>query len=161
MRRGSADSHRLKEGSLTIYTYLMETIAALRRDTDFCDCLTEGQDDMAREILSQAASQWTLWVLHVLAENGAPLRFTRVLERVEGVSQKVLTQTLRKLERDGLVTRTLYPQVPPRVEYQLTALGQALLQQVAPVWRWVAENISAFEAARLRFDAEKAGRDRV
>jgi len=82
-----------------------------------------------------------------------------VLERVEGVSQKVLTQTLRKLERDGLVTRTLYPQVPPRVEYQLTDLGQALLQQVAPVWRWVAENIAAFETARVRFDAEKARRD--
>jgi len=137
----------------------METISPFSHNAEFCDCLTEGQDEMAREILSQAASQWTLWVLHVLAENGAPLRFTRVLERVEGVSQKVLTQTLRKLERDGLVTRTLYAQVPPRVEYQLTDLGQALLQQVAPVWRWVAENIAAFETARVRFDAEKARRD--
>ena len=137
----------------------METISPFSHNAEFCDCLTEGQDEMAREILSQAASQWTRWVLHVLAENGAPLRFTRVLERVEGVSQKVLTQTLRKLERDGLVTRTLYPQVPPRVEYQLTDLGQALLQQVAPVWRWVAENIAAFETARVRFDAEKARRD--
>jgi len=155
----SAVSHRLKEGSLTIYTYPMETISPFSHNADFCDCLTDGQDEMAREILSQAASQWTLWVLHVLAENGAPLRFTRVLERVEGVSQKVLTQTLRKLERDGLITRTLYPQVPPRVEYQLTDLGQALLRQVAPVWRWVAENISAFETARARFDEEKARRD--
>jgi len=134
----------------------METISPFSHNTEFCDFLSESQDEMAREILSRAASQWTLWVLHVLAENGAPLRFTRVLERVEGVSQKVLTQTLRKLERDGLVTRTLYPQVPPRVEYQLTDLGQALLQQVAPVWRWVAENITAFETARARFDEEKA-----
>lgn len=111
---------------------------------------------MAREILSRAASQWTLWVMYVLAESDAPLRFTRVLERVEGVSQKVLTQTLRRLERDGLVTRTLYPQVPPRVEYQLTDVGVALLQQVAPVWRWVAENITAFETARRRFDEDRA-----
>ncbi len=139
-----------------IYTYLMETIAPFSHDRLFCDVLTEAQEDMAREILSRAASQWTLWVMHVLAESDAPLRFTRVLERVEGVSQKVLTQTLRRLERDGLVIRTLYRQVPPRVEYQLTDLGHALMRQVEPVWRWVAENITTFETARRCYDEERA-----
>ncbi len=76
-------------------------------------------------------------------------------ERVEGISQKVLAQTLRTLERDGLVTRTLYPQVPPRVEYELTPLGLALLGQVTPLWRWVGEHAGEFKAARDRFDQAK------
>ena len=80
------------------------------------------------------------------------MRFSRVLERVEGISQKVLTQTLRQLERDGLLTRTLYPQVPPRVEYDLTPLGRDLLLQVTPLCRWVTGHIGRFEAARREFD---------
>jgi DNA-binding HxlR family transcriptional regulator len=117
---------------------------------DSCEGLTEAQAELARELFARIAGKWPLWVLHELAENGAPLRFSRLIERVEGVSQKVLTQTLRHLERDGLVTRTLYPQVPPRVDYALTPLGGELLQQLAPLWRWMAGSIEAFEEARRR-----------
>jgi DNA-binding HxlR family transcriptional regulator len=130
----------------------METAGPIEDTVAYCGTLTDADDDLAREVLSHAAGRWPLWVLYVLAENGAPLRFSRVLERVEGISQKVLTQTLRRLERDGLITRTLYPQVPPRVEYDLTPLGRDLLHQVTPVWRWVAEKVGAFGAARARFD---------
>ena len=85
--------------------------------------------------------------------NGGPVRFSRVLEQVEGISQKSLTKTLRQLERDGFVTRTLYVQVSLRVEYELTLLGGELLLRVAPLWRWIAENVAIFQQARGRFDA--------
>jgi DNA-binding HxlR family transcriptional regulator len=78
------------------------------------------------------------------------LRFSRVLERVEGISQKVLTQTLRAMERDGLITRKLYPEVPPRVEYEITPLGDELLLEVVKLWRWIVRRLPAFETARDR-----------
>src|SRR3990172_2297325 len=105
------DGFKLKEGTATVYTYLMDTEDVMEATSlcDSCEGLTEAQAELARELFARIAGKWPLWVLHELAENGAPLRFSRLIERVEGVSQKVLTQTLRHLERDGLVTRTLYP----------------------------------------------------
>lgn len=137
----------MKEGTVWNYTDLMVTVFG-PHPFDFCETLTDAQDALAREMLERAAAKWPLRVLHVLADASGPLRFSRVLERVEGISQKVLTQTLRALERDGLVTRTLYPQVPPRVEYELTPLGGQLLTRVVALWRWIAEELPAFEAAR-------------
>jgi DNA-binding HxlR family transcriptional regulator len=134
----------------------MDTKALIGETIAFCDTLSDDEDDIVREVLSRAAGRWPLWVLYALAENGGPLRFSRLKERVEGISQKVLTQTLRHLERDGLVSRKLYPQVPPRVDYALTPLGLALLDQVTPLWRWVGENVGAFQTARARFDAAPA-----
>lgn len=132
-----------------IYTYHMETNEDIGT-FDFCETLTDAQDALAREMLERASAKWPLRILHVLAEGKGPLRFSRLLERVEGISQKVLTQALRTLERDGLVTRTLYPQVPPRVEYELTPLGGELLIEVVKLWRWIAERLPAFEAARAK-----------
>jgi len=117
---------------------------------DFCETLTDAQDTLAREMLERASAKWPLRVMHILAEANGPLRFSRVLERVEGISQKVLTQTLRTLESDGLVTRTLYPQVPPRVEYELTPLGGELLVEVVTLWQWIANRLPDFEAARAK-----------
>jgi len=117
---------------------------------DFCNAMTDAQDEMAREMLESISSKWPLWVLQVLAACDGPLRFSRLAERIEHISQKMLTQTLRTLERDGLVTRTLYPQVPPRVEYEITPLGRDLLNQVLPLWRWIVEHLPAFEAARVK-----------
>jgi DNA-binding HxlR family transcriptional regulator len=107
-------------------------------------------DLLARQLLERVAAKWPLSVMRVLAEANGPLRFSRVLERVEGISQKVLTQTLRTLERDGLVTRTLYPQVPPRVEYELTTLGGDLLVQLVSLWRWIVGRLPDFAAAPCR-----------
>ncbi|CCM73980.1 putative transcriptional regulator protein [Rhizobium mesoamericanum STM3625] len=117
---------------------------------DFCETLTDAQDALAREMLERASAKWPLRVMHILAEAKGPLRFSRVMERVEGISQKVLTQTLRTLESDGLVTRTLYPQVPPRVEYELTPLGGELLVEVVTLWQWIANRLPDFEAAHRK-----------
>ncbi|MEK1896195.1 MAG: helix-turn-helix domain-containing protein [Rhizobium sp.] len=117
---------------------------------DFCETLSDPQDALAREMLERASAKWPLRVMHILAKAKGPLRFSRVLEGVEGISQKVLTQTLRTLESDGLVTRTLYPQVPPRVEYELTPLGGELLVEVVALWQWIANRLPDFEAARAQ-----------
>lgn len=130
-----------------IYTHLKVTV--MKDDIfDFCRNMNDEQDARARQMLERAAAKWPLRVLHVLSEADGPLRFSRVLERVEDISQKVLTQTLRTLESDGLVIRTLYPQVPPRVEYELTPLGRELLMQVVSLWRWIVVHLHEFDAAK-------------
>jgi DNA-binding HxlR family transcriptional regulator len=120
---------------------------------NFHGTMTQVEDHHAREVLERVTARWSLSVMRILAQADGPLRFSRVLERVEGISQKALTQTLRTLERDGLITRTLYPQVPPRVEYELTTLGRDLLVPVASLWRWMAERLPDLAAAQaLRRD---------
>jgi DNA-binding HxlR family transcriptional regulator len=131
----------------------METIVQ-KLPYDFCATMTPAQDEAVREMLEHVADKWPLAVLQVLAEAQAPLRFSRVLERVEGISQKVLTQTLRMLERNGFLTRTLYPQVPPRVEYAITPLGDDLLRQISPLWHWILERLPTFESNRTAAAAD-------
>lgn len=118
-----------------------------------CDALTEIEEELTREMVMRLADKWSLWTLAVLAEAGEPLRFTRLMEQVEGVSQKSLTKTLRALERDGLVTRQIYAEVPPRVEYAITALGLELLAHVEPLWNWVARSVGQFQRARQQFES--------
>jgi DNA-binding HxlR family transcriptional regulator len=118
-----------------------------------CEDLTEDQDALARQVLARTFGPWAMWTLHVLFDEAKPLRFSRIAERVEGVSQKVLTQNLRQLERDGLITRTVYAEVPPRVEYALTSLGRALLKRALVVWDWVVTQVPKFERARATYDA--------
>ncbi|MGR9346053.1 winged helix-turn-helix transcriptional regulator [Rhizobium leguminosarum] len=136
-----------KEGTRTIYTHL-EVTDLTSEIFDFCSSMTDEQDGRARELIERAAAKWPLRILHVLSDAGAPLRFSRLMERVAGISQKVLTQTLRTLERDGLIIRTLYPEVPPRVEYELTPLGRDLLMQVVTLWRWIVEHLDDFDARK-------------
>jgi DNA-binding HxlR family transcriptional regulator len=95
-------------------------------------------------------------ILEVLAEKGE-LRFTRLSELVERISQKMLTQTLRQMERNGLWTRTVRPVVPPKVEYKRTQFGMSLGAAFCGVWIWAAGNLDEIEKARVEFD-EKAGR---
>jgi len=83
------------------------------------------------------------------------MRFSRLQERVTGVSQKMLTKSLRELERDGLISRTQYMEVPPRVEYELTELGRGLLIQIIPLWTWIIGRSDIFRAARNKFDHAK------
>src|ERR1700744_2733881 len=120
-----------------------------------CEKLDPEQDALAREVVTQLADKWTLWTLAVLAEAGAPMRFSRVMEKVEGVSQKSLTKTLRQMERDGLVTRVVFPEVPPRVEYTISPLGIAMLEQVHPLWMWTVQNLDKFEKARRQYDKRR------
>ncbi len=106
---------------------------------------------LVNELIGRVADKWTMLILEVLAERGE-LRFTRLSELVEGVSQKMLTQTLRQMERDGLVMRTVHPVVPPKVEYKLTRLGLSLGAAFCGVWVWAAENLKDVERARREFD---------
>jgi len=106
---------------------------------------------LVNDLIGRVADKWTMIILEVLAEKGE-LRFTRLSELVVGVSQKMLTQTLRQMERDGLVVRTVHPVVPPKVEYKLTRLGLSLGAAFCGVWVWAAENLKEVEQARVRFD---------
>lgn len=103
------------------------------------------------EVIGRVADKWTMLVLEALSEHGE-LRFTRLGELVGGISQKMLTQTLRYMERDGLVIRTAHPVIPPKVEYRLTDMGLTLAEAFCPVWHWAEKNIDRIEAARDAFD---------
>jgi len=105
----------------------------------------------AREMLVRIADKWSMYAIHVLAQE-SPLRFNELKRRVEGVSQRMLTVTLRGLERDGLVRRTMYPEVPPRVEYELTLLGETLRGIVCQVVTWTETHLHEVDAARAEFD---------
>ena len=94
-------------------------------------------------------------ILEVLTEHGT-LRFTKLGQLAGGVSQKMLTQTLRQMERDGLVIRTVHPVIPPKVEYHLTDLGLGLSEAFCGVWIWAAKNLQTIEDARCVFDAKAA-----
>ncbi|MDX3853181.1 helix-turn-helix domain-containing protein [Streptomyces sp. AK02-01A] len=111
-------------------------------------------DSLAREIFSGVANKWALLIINVLGEE--TLRFTELLTEVGGISHKMLTQTLRRLERDGLVRRTVYAEVPPRVDYRLTEAGAALRDTVNGMCEWTRRYLSEIEAARGRFDARSS-----
>lgn len=107
---------------------------------------------LVNELIGRIADKWTLLVLELLEEKGT-LRFTEIGRQVEGISQKMLTQTLRHMERDGLLTRTVHPVVPPRVDYALTPLGNSLSAAFCGVWIWAERHRETVEAARAAFDA--------
>jgi DNA-binding HxlR family transcriptional regulator len=103
------------------------------------------------EVLARVGDKWTVLVVTVLGEG--PKRFNELRRALGSISQRMLTLTLRGLERDGLVTRTVFPTIPPRVDYELTKLGHSLLDPVSRLGLWARQNRSAIEAARHRFDA--------
>ncbi|MGX1365777.1 DNA-binding HxlR family transcriptional regulator [Streptomyces canus] len=107
-------------------------------------------DSLARQIFSDVANKWAFLIIEALGER--TLRFSELRDEVEGVSHKMLTQNLRMLERYGLVERTVYPTVPPRVEYTLTEPGQGLRATVDGMCGWTHQYLGHIEAARRRFD---------
>ena len=106
----------------------------------------------AREMIVRVADKWSMYVIHVLADAGT-VRFSELRRRIDGVSQRMLTVTLRGLERDGLVRRTMHPEVPPRVEYELTPLGATLRELVNGLIAWSGAHLAEVDAARARYDA--------
>ncbi|MEV0081646.1 helix-turn-helix domain-containing protein [Saccharopolyspora sp. NPDC050642] len=110
-------------------------------------------DSLAREIFTGVASKWSLLIIEVLRDR--TLRFTELRAEVEGISHKMLTQTLRRLERDGVVHRTVHPTVPPRVEYRLTDAGRSLRDTVNGMCAWSRTHLDEIEASRHRFDAQQ------
>jgi DNA-binding HxlR family transcriptional regulator len=107
-------------------------------------------DAIVQEIIGRIADKWTMLVLEVVAEHGV-LRFTRLAELLGNVSQKMLTKTLRQMESDGFVTRTVHPVVPPRVEYELTRLGASLGEAFCGVWLWAEKHHAELGVREKRF----------
>ena len=106
---------------------------------------------LVNELIGRVADKWTMIILEVLDDHGT-LRFTQLARAVKGISQKMLTQTLRQMERDGMVVRTIHPVIPPHVDYRLTPLGMSLGAAFCGVWIWAEENLGTVEAARNAFD---------
>lgn len=110
-----------------------------------------------REILDRIADKWTTLVIGILAHGGGR-RFNELRRLIGGISQKMLTQTLRTLERDGLVHRTIYAEIPPRVEYELTSLGETLCEPLNALGNWACAHVEQVRAAQQEYDA-RAKRD--
>lgn len=104
----------------------------------------------SRQVLDRIGDRWTVLVVGSLSDG--PLRFSQLATRIDGISQKMLTQTLRALERDGLVTRTIYPQIPPRVEYELTTAGVTLQRPLKEIEDWAVEHMPSILQSRQAFD---------
>jgi len=107
------------------------------------------------DVLARVGDKWSVLVVTQLG--GGPKRFNELRRTIGGISQRMLTLTLRGLERDGLVTRTVFPTVPPRVDYALTSLGRDLLQPVSELGAWAIRNQSKIEKARSRYDMDDRG----
>ena len=112
-----------------------------------------------REILERVGDKWSLQVIFHLGDG--PQRFTSLKRSIDGVSQRMLTVTLRGLERDGIVSRTMYPVIPPRVEYALTPLGATLLDAVGALVSWADAHLAEVDAARAAYDARAAAAARA
>jgi DNA-binding HxlR family transcriptional regulator len=110
----------------------------------------------SRDVLDQIGSKWAVLVMGELGRHG-PCRFTQLRRQLAGVSEKMLTQTLRTLERDGLLRRTVYPEAPIRVEYELTPLGQTLRGPLKALTEWSVQHIEEVLDAREEYD-ERAGK---
>ncbi|WBB56337.1 helix-turn-helix domain-containing protein [Verrucosispora sp. WMMD573] len=109
----------------------------------------------SRQVLDRIGDRWSVLVVLTLAEG--PKRYGELADRIDGVSHKMLTQTLRGLERDGLATRMVHATVPPRVDYELTDLGRNLLNLLAGLEAWATDHLAEVEAARARYDARVPG----
>ena len=107
-------------------------------------------------LLSRIGDKWTVLVVTTLGEG--PRRFNELRREIPSVSQRMLTLTLRNLERDGLVSRAVTPSIPPRVDYALTEMGRSLLMPVNALAQWAIDNVQTIHAAQLRFDAEADAR---
>lgn len=113
-----------------------------------------GACELTREVLTRVGDKWSVLAIVLLGDG--PRRFNGLKRTIDGISQRMLTVTLRGLERDGIVERTVYPTVPPQVEYGLTPLGATLLKALWPLASWVTASKDAIETARAKFDRREA-----
>ncbi len=125
-------------------------IEARRHGAAIPDQVDPAIEALVKDIIGKVADKWTMLVLEALQENGT-LRFTQLTKAVAGISQKMLTQTVRKMEEDGLVKRTVHPVIPPHVDYALTPLGDSLSQAFCGVWIWAEKHYEEIQLARQTF----------
>ncbi len=109
-----------------------------------------------RQVLDRFGDKWSILIIIILGDEGV-LRFNELAQAIGDISQKMLTSTLRTLEADGLVSRKLYPEIPPRVEYQLTALGKSLLPHITALSAWADKNMLAIRKKRERYGVKGQG----
>lgn len=122
-------------------------------------CAVRGdQGKTIRALLDRIADKWALLIMATLHDG--PFRFTELRHRIPGISQRMLTLTLRNLERDGLVTRSVFAEVPPRVEYELTDLAESLIPHAVALADWAAEYVPTIEANRAAYDERLGQPDR-
>jgi DNA-binding HxlR family transcriptional regulator len=107
-----------------------------------------------REVLNRVGDKWSVLVVGMLGDGKK--RFTELRHGIEGISQRMLTLTLKGLERDGLITRTVFPTIPPRVEYELTKLGRSLIQPITGLAKWAGNNREKIQSARTRYDSQNS-----
>jgi DNA-binding HxlR family transcriptional regulator len=105
-----------------------------------------------REVLNRVGDKWSVQIVSLLGDG--PMRFSDLRRSIEGISQRMLTLTLRGLERDGIVTRTVFPEIPPRVEYELTKLGNTLLEPIQGLAEWAEKYRTSIQDAREKFDVK-------
>ena len=104
-----------------------------------------------REVLNRVGDKWSVQIVALLGDG--PMRFSELRRSIEGISQRMLTLTLRGLERDGLITRTVFPEIPPRVEYELTRLGKTLLEPIQGLAEWADRARTSIQEARAKYDS--------
>jgi len=104
-----------------------------------------------RDVLNRVGDKWSVQIVALLGDGA--MRFSELRRAIEGISQRMLTLTLRGLERDGLITRTVFPEIPPRVDYELTRLGKTLLEPISALADWAAQYRTSIHEARERFDS--------
>ena len=107
-----------------------------------------------RDVVAQIGDKWSMLILFAIADG--PDRFNSLKKRIQGISQRMLTQTLRDLEREGFVNRTLYPEVPIRVEYELTKVGSELVKHLYSIVSWAGNNHSLIKKSRISYDQAKS-----
>lgn len=110
--------------------------------------------EAVRDLLNRVGDKWTIYIVRELRDG--PRRFSELRKGIEGISQRMLTLTLRGLERDGLVTRTVFPTVPPRVDYALTRLGETLIVSVDGLAKWAVDHAPDVNSSRSKYDAKQA-----
>jgi DNA-binding HxlR family transcriptional regulator len=120
-------------------------------------CFSQQVEDISQELMGYIADKWTLVVLEELHDHGV-MRFNELRKAVPGISQKMLTQTLRQMERNGLVSRKVYAVIPPKVEYQRTELGLSLGPVICGLWNWVEQNSEKLVDARALFEAQSTAK---
>ena len=116
-------------------------------------CLRSAGCKNVAPVLNRVGDKWSMMIVMMLAEGS--MRFSELKRAIDGISQRMLTLSLRGLERDGLVSRTVTPTIPPRVDYELTELGDSLRQPVRALGEWAIEHIGCIRAAQQRFDAAR------
>ncbi|MBV9205238.1 MAG: helix-turn-helix transcriptional regulator [Actinobacteria bacterium] len=109
----------------------------------------------AREVLQRVGDKWSMYVIDLLGQG--TMRFTELHRAIDGITARMLTVTLRGLERDGIVTRTIHPVIPPRVEYALTPMGRTLLDAIGQLVTWADSHLPEIEAARAAYDDRHQG----